>query len=90
MNCEGCADIVEQGACKTQFDACMPPMGTAQCEAWWDCYIDVCMNGQMGGQFDAACFMDCDTMFMNEANLYGPVKTCLCNQCPDSCLPFCP
>ncbi|HZO14171.1 MAG TPA: hypothetical protein VFB62_12955 [Polyangiaceae bacterium] len=90
MNCEDCADGVEGGACQAEFDACMPPQGTPECELWWDCYVDKCMNGDMGGEFTAACFAQCDMDFMGEANLYGPMKTCLCNECGSECLPFCP
>ena len=90
MGCEDCADGVETGACVDEFDACMAaPQGqTSDCELWWDCYIDDCINGN--GGFTAACFEQCDMDFMRQANLYGPMKTCICNECGAECLPFCP
>ena len=83
---------IETGVNQNEFDACMASttMQPSECELWWDCYVDKCMNGEMGGEFTAACFAQCDMDFGGQANLYGPMKTCICNECASECVPFCP
>jgi hypothetical protein len=73
-DCNECANQSLQGACASQYQACI---GDAECSAFWDC-IDACA--------DDACVQQCSSTYPNGANLYVAMIDCaFCQACDAAC-----
>jgi len=80
-NCDDCFNQAQNNACQAEADAC-DQVPDDVCNDWMDCYENCIDN-----DFTAACFMDCDNNAPPEATAF---KTCVCGNCSNACVPFCP